>query len=595
MSIYEQPKCSGVEDFSPLETACVAVTTGTTSAASYFSGANDVAADPSSWWMGSLENMNRMRSHRDLTGRHFGPHGLFAGTGASIGVSSSVRASSAANAVAATVTVYAQLSCFVQTPEPPVVETQCPLYSATNTNSDAENYATCFIYACPGASLVADGCNEACAGDQILSLYSAAGKQLVFNDDGSSAQCGLCSLIEYETTEACQIYSLHEGCYGDESCAGHVEVSGGTVVVSAAPTPSPTKPATFNCLPYETSDTNNDLQNYETCTLFACPGASVLLSGCNAECEGDQYLRLFDSNETQVDYNDDGCGSGSYSLCAQIAYVTSGPCQNYFLHEGCADSETCGGTIVVTGGQPVVPFIPTPAPTAAPTNAEPFNCTSYIGIDTESDTQNYGTCAVYACPGAKLTFNGCNNACYGSQYLRLFNSDSTELETTDVGCGSGAYASCAQIEYAAVEACQIYYLHEGCVGTSSCEGMITVTGGQFPYDTTTSATAAPDLPDEEAKKSGPDVGEKGSDRVLIGNAAQKFAEDHFHSKVDRFGGLAWGGFGWGLASASATVLLLIVVLSLTVIVRTIARADEITADAGGGCGSKSSRSSSSMV
>ena len=224
---------------------------------------------------------------------------------------------------------YTQISCNVETPQPLPVETKCAAFSATNTQYDSVNYATCFIYACPGATLVADGCNDACEGDTVLILYNSVGSQLVINDDGSSSECGLCSLLSYDTGDAaCQVYSLHEGCYADDTCEGQVEVSGGVVTVSQAPSAAPTAPPTFNCPAYQASDTNNDEQNYDTCELYACPGASLQLSGCNSDCVGDQYLRLYSSSSNeQVDYNDDGCGSGPYALCGDIQYVTSEACQ----------------------------------------------------------------------------------------------------------------------------------------------------------------------------------------------------------------------------------------------------------------------------
>ena len=36
------------------------------------------------------------------------------------------------------------------------------------------------------------------------------------------------------------------------------------------------------------------------CSVYACPGAALTISGCNDYCEGDQYLRLYDSSDTQV-------------------------------------------------------------------------------------------------------------------------------------------------------------------------------------------------------------------------------------------------------------------------------------------------------
>ena len=68
-----------------------------------------------------------------------------------------------------------------------------------------------------------------------------------------------------QTTESCQVYSLHEGCYGDESCSGQVTLQGGYVAQSQVPTPAPTPVSTFSCIPYAATETKDDTQSYSTC------------------------------------------------------------------------------------------------------------------------------------------------------------------------------------------------------------------------------------------------------------------------------------------------------------------------------------------
>lgn len=240
-----------------------------------------------------------------------------------------------------------------QQPTPaPIPTGTCSPYSTTNTNYDTQNYDTCFIYSCPGSQLVASGCNAECVGDQYFILLNYDDVEVAVNDDGAGADCGLCAEITYTTTQACQVYSLREGCYGSESCGGEVDVTGGSTSFTIPPTPAPTTPTPFNCAEYTSINTDNDMVNYQTCLISACAGAPLVMSGCNDACVGDQYLRLYNSNGTQVDFNDDGCGSGALALCAQIEYVATGACQLYYLHEGCADDDSCGGVISVTGGRP---------------------------------------------------------------------------------------------------------------------------------------------------------------------------------------------------------------------------------------------------
>ena len=52
----------------------------------------------------------------------------------------------------------------------------------------------------------------------------------------------------------------------------------------------------------------------------------------------------------------------------QIQYEAVESCQLYSITEGCAGDDTCGGTIVVTGGRPG-PTVPTSLPTVGPAAA----------------------------------------------------------------------------------------------------------------------------------------------------------------------------------------------------------------------------------
>jgi hypothetical protein len=137
---------------------------------------------------------------------------------------------------------YVEYTCFVPTSEPqPAGFSDCPFYTAADTNSDTQYYTQCPIYSCPGSVLIANGCNPTCAGDQVLELYTGEGVLVAANDDGPLDGCGLCSLLYYDTGDLpCQVFDLHEGCYSDSECEGEVIVTGGTVEISYPPTEAPT-------------------------------------------------------------------------------------------------------------------------------------------------------------------------------------------------------------------------------------------------------------------------------------------------------------------------------------------------------------------
>lgn len=116
------------------------------------------------------------------------------------------------------------------------------------------------------------------------------------------------------------------------------------------------------CPYYSTINTNYSLQNYLICNIYACSGSTIVISGCGeGTClnGNDQYIRLYDSSNIMVAFNDDSCG-----YCSQITLYLTQPCQAYSIHQGCYSSSACHGNITITGS---INFPPTPHPTTNPT------------------------------------------------------------------------------------------------------------------------------------------------------------------------------------------------------------------------------------
>lgn len=189
----------------------------------------------------------------------------------------------------------------------------CPAFYVYDTANDVRNYATCQFYACPGASVLLNGCNEYCSTSLglYLRLYNEDGLQVAEGVDNCDIQYDYCALISYNTTAACQVYELREGCKDDQGCGGMIEVVG----AFPAPTPSPTKWPTLEptyspdtpttppptaqggqgaCPNYSAADTTYASINYATCQIYACPGSYLAINGCNSYCSGDQYIVLYD-------------------------------------------------------------------------------------------------------------------------------------------------------------------------------------------------------------------------------------------------------------------------------------------------------------
>lgn len=201
----------------------------------------------------------------------------------------------------------------------------------------------------------------------------------------------------------------------------------------------------------------------------------VTVSGCG--CTGDQYLRVYNASGTQITYSDDYC-----SLCSSVAFTPPGNssvCQEYSIHEGCYSSNSCGGTVSVTGlvisAPTVLPtLVPTVVPTVsmAPTNS--FYCPSYSATNTYYASQGYGLCSFVACGGSQVSISGCG--CSGDQYIKLY-SGNTFLTSSDDYCGA-----CSAISYLVSgnsSTCGNYTIYEGCFGDGSCSGSLLVSGAAY--------------------------------------------------------------------------------------------------------------------
>jgi hypothetical protein len=135
---------------------------------------------------------------------------------------------------------------------------------------------------------------------------------------------------------------------------------------TSSPTPTPMQTPTLSepilCPYYSTTNTNYSLQNYLICNIYACSGSTIIISGCGeGTClnGNDQYIRLYDSSNTMIAFDDDSCG-----YCSQITLYLTQPCQSYSIHQGCYSSSACHGNITVFGS---INFPPTPSPTTNPT------------------------------------------------------------------------------------------------------------------------------------------------------------------------------------------------------------------------------------
>ena len=106
---------------------------------------------------------------------------------------------------------------------------------------------------------------------------------------------------------------------------------------------------------------------------------------------------------------------------------------------------------------------------------------------TDSATQFYKTCDIYACPEDVISVSMCSSeaACVGDTHFILYRG--TELiGEYDDGCGF-----CTSFDYSVVEStCSMYTLRMGCYGMSACSGNPDITVQPAPIMPTSEPTVA---------------------------------------------------------------------------------------------------------
>ena len=213
---------------------------------------------------------------------------------------------------------------------------KCASYSAVNTNYANSNTVTCSFIVPAGVSImIADCASTGCTAgtsDQYIRLYDGS-NQVAYSDD----YCGYCSKILYTNTGSIdKTYTLQQGCYGNTACTGQFTVSSTT---------------SYTCSPYTASNTNNAQINTVACNFNVCPGTYLTIlpaAGYNSNqfCRSnDQYIRVYDSSNQLMVYNDD-----YYQRCSGVRFTpVGGACQTVTLQQGCYNDLTCSGSFQVSG------------------------------------------------------------------------------------------------------------------------------------------------------------------------------------------------------------------------------------------------------
>mmetsp|Transcript_13726 Transcript_13726/g.18591 ORF Transcript_13726/g.18591 Transcript_13726/m.18591 type:complete len:293 (+) Transcript_13726:612-1490(+) len=266
-------------------------------------------------------------------------------------------------------------------------------------------------------------------------------------------------------------------------------------------------------------------------TFTACPGTLLKIADCgaarcfNSRKSSDQFIRLYNSSNAQVAYNDDSC-----SQCSVIIYKTAGKaCQQYTLKQGCYGDRFCTGNFTIqsisapTAAPSKAPVsVPTAAPSftvtgspssepasAAPTVVSnvvscPFSAAAFTGYG--YNVYRAGVpCTFSVCPGMKYAIadldpTRCLSTSHGSggdgggdsgggqwssvtELIGIADSNKHVVYASYQSSGKCMTASLSYSNYYGSSGCQTYTLYMGC-GLKACSGVYTIQSTSLP-------TAAP--------------------------------------------------------------------------------------------------------
>jgi hypothetical protein len=200
-------------------------------------------------------------------------------------------------------------------------------YSASNTNSAQQNTVNQTVVLNAGWEITLGTCGlggSAFTGDTYVRLFGPNGTEVASNDNACG---GLGSRIVHRVTTSGS-YQIRGGCYAASSCTGTVKWEIVTVAGSFS---------------FSASNTNSAQQNTVDQYVWIQTGRTITVGTCGlpgSSASGDTYLRIYNSNGTQVAANDDACGG----LASNVSY-TSTAYVSYRIRAGCYSSSTCSGTV----------------------------------------------------------------------------------------------------------------------------------------------------------------------------------------------------------------------------------------------------------
>jgi hypothetical protein len=94
-------------------------------------------------------------------------------------------------------------------------------------------------------------------------------------------------------------------------------------------------------------ETNSASQNVAWGCVEACPQDVLRFSACDGGGRSDTYFRLFDSSQSEMGRDDDGCGIPSGPSTITYFLPENSACQQYCLHVGCFSDHECSANVTL--------------------------------------------------------------------------------------------------------------------------------------------------------------------------------------------------------------------------------------------------------
>jgi hypothetical protein len=265
----------------------------------------------------------------------------------------------------------------------------------------------------------------------------------------------------------------------------------------------------------EEDGTNNAMMNYGSCFFSACGGHDVVISNYQ-NCEGDTFLRLYDSGGSELSYQDDVYWvselltySNSFCVmkrqimimmsflnqqdydnmdnCSEISFSLPKylDCQKYESRVGCWENTDCSAQVTInvtdTNAEYVGDVVHTPEGESWTQACPQFNVT---GSEVYFDPSQTAVCSFELCPG-EYYFAFVRNCTHDTQ-VDLFSYSDVQYSNYNLACqDSTSEDKVAKLYFDTIghDSCRLFSFYSFCDSSDPsvwCSGQVVLAKRTFP-------------------------------------------------------------------------------------------------------------------